>query len=186
FSGGSPFERPGTRHRSRDTEMELTLTFEEAVLGGKKTVSFNAGGGVDKIILTIPPGIEDGKKLKVREKGTVDPVSHRRGDLYFIVAVSSHKLFKRAGKDLIQDKEVKLTDLILGGSVKVTTVDNKQIELKIPPLTKNNSALRIKGKGVPANRETPGNMLVRLSARLPDSLDQKQKDLLVELAKTGL
>ncbi|MBU2512706.1 DnaJ domain-containing protein [bacterium] len=192
FGGASPFENQthprdaGDRGSNLDREVELRLSFEEAIIGGKKSISLNSGVGMDRIIISIPPGIEEGKKLKVKGKGNIDQLTGRRGDLFCRITVSPHPDYKRNGNDLIIEKEVKLTDLVLGGKVDVTTLDNVKIELKIPPLTKNNSFLRIKGKGLANARGIPGNLLVRLSATLPAELDDKQKSLFEKLAKTGL
>lgn len=190
--GGDPFGRQSQQgrgsasNRNLDRELELKVSFEEAILGGKKSVSFNTGAGPDRIMVSIPPGIEDGKKLKVKGKGVQDVLTGSRGDLYCRIRIEPHPDFKREGNDLIVEKEVKLTELVLGGKVDVTTLDNSRIELKIPPLTKNNSFLRIKGKGVASARGIPGNLLVRLSARIPDKLKKEQKELFEKLAKTGL
>ena len=125
-------------------------------------------------------------ELKVKGKGSIDTRTGQRGDLYCKISIIPHPTLKREGNDLITEKEVKLTDLILGGKIDVTTLDNVHIELKIPPLTKNNSFLRLKGKGVVTPRGIPGNLLVRLSAKLPEQLTDKQKSLFEKLAKTGL
>ncbi|MFH2133410.1 MAG: DnaJ C-terminal domain-containing protein [bacterium] len=183
FSGSSGSGGPREQQK---TELELTLTLEEAVIGGKKTVSFNTGSGVDKIILAIPPGIEAGKKLKVKGKGLPDPYTGQRGDLYCRIVIEPHPEFKREGSDLIMEKEVKLTDLVLGATINISTLDKKHIELKIPANSKNSSLLRIKGKGVPNSKGGPGNLLIRLSAILPEKLTSKQKELFKELSKTGL
>ncbi|MBU2645191.1 DnaJ domain-containing protein [bacterium] len=183
FSGSSG---SGVPREPQKTELELSLTLEEAVIGGKKTVSFNTGSGVDKIILAIPPGIEAGKKLKVKGKGLSDPYTGQRGDLYCRIVIEPHPVFKREGSDLIMEKEVKLTDLVLGATINISTLDKKHIELKIPANSKNSSLLRIKGKGVPNSKGGPGNLLIRLSAILPEKLTPKQKELFKELSKTGL
>ncbi len=190
--GGSPFGKQpysgeaGHKSSNVDREVELRLTFEEAIIGGKKSISLNSGAGMDRIIISIPSGIGEGKKLKVKGKGNIDQMTGRRGDLFCRISISPHPYFKREGNDLIVEKEVNLTDLVLGGKVDVTTLDNVRIELKIPPLTRNNSFLRIKGKGVASARGIPGNLLVRLSAKLPEELDDKQRGLFEKLAKTGL
>ncbi len=190
--GGDPFSgrsHPGhaaSRGKNLDKELELKLSFEEAIMGGKKNISFNSGSGLDRIMVSIPPGIEDGKKLKVKGKGSLDALSGQRGDLYCRISVEAHSIFKREGNDLIVEKEVRLTDLLLGGKVDITTLDNSRIELKIPPLTKNNSFLRIKGKGVANARGIPGNLLVKLSVRIPEELSVEQKNLFEKLAETGL
>lgn len=185
FSGQARPRQQSPRQQKK-TELELTLTLEEAVNGGKKNVSFNTDSGVDKIILAIPPGIEAGKKLKVKGKGVMDPFTGQRGDLYCKISIAPHPVFKREGDDLVMEKEVQLTDLVLGGSVTITTLDQKHIELKIPPHSKNNTLLRVKGKGVARSKGSSGNLLVRLSAILPGKLTDKQKKLFEELAETGL
>jgi curved DNA-binding protein len=194
--GGSPFQQtsPFTNYDTaraasagQDAEIELRLNLEEAVFGGKKSISFNAGKGVDTITLTIPPGISEGKKLRVQKKGLYNPMTGQRGDLYCKVVINPHLVFKREGKDLIIEKAVKITDMVLGGTIEIKTLDNKSLQLKVPPLSRNNSFLRIKGKGVPSGKgDEPGNLLVRLSAQLPVTINDEQKELLRELAKTGL
>ncbi len=190
--GGNPFaardarSRNQAQNRNLDREIALLLTLEEAIAGGKKTVSFDSGAGIDRIVIVIPMGIEEGKKLKVKGKGGIDPMTGQRGDLFCQIKISPHPEFKRDGNDLIAEKDVKITDLVLGGLINVTTLDRKRIELKIPPLTKNNSFLRIKGKGVPTRKGISGNLLVKLSAQLPDKITDKQKKLFEKLADTGL
>ena len=196
FGGGSPFQggagpfagqRTAGAAAGQDAEIELRLNLEEAVYGGKKSISFNAGKGVDTITLTIPPGIEEGKKLRVHGKGLYNQVTGQRGDLYCKIVINPHPSIKREGKDLIVEKQVKLTDMVLGGTADIKTLDNKSLQLKIPPFTRNNSLMRIKGKGVPSIKGVaPGNLLVRLIAQLPASLDDHQKKLFEELAKTGI
>ena len=172
--------------KNQDTEIELPLTLEEAVNGGRKAVSFNSGNGMDKIILAIPRGIEGGKKLKVKGKGAIDPVTGARGNLYCRVSILPHRLFKREGNDLILQKTARLSDLIMGGKIDVTTLHGKKIELTIPSLTQNNSFLRAKAQGVQVKGLPPGNLLVKLSAKLPDTLTEEQKELFQKLQETGL
>ncbi|RMD59444.1 MAG: J domain-containing protein [Nitrospirae bacterium] len=192
--GGSPFtteevfeRREAPQKGGQDAEVELHISLEEAVYGGKKTVSINTGPTVETITITIPPGIEEGKKLRIHGKGLMDPLTGRRGDLYCKIIITPHPLFKRKGKDLILEKEVKLTTMVLGGTIEVMTLDRKRLKLKVPPLTQNNAVLRIKGKGVPGVKgEAPGNLLVKLVVMLPRHLTPRQKELFEELAKTGL
>ena len=186
FGGNGGFSNRGRPPEPQKAELELTLSLEEMVFGGKKTVSFNSGSGIDKIILAIPPGIEAGKKLKVKGKGPVDQYTGQRGDLYCNIRVAPHVIFQRDGNDLIMEKEIKLTDLVLGTTIDITTLDKKKIELKVPPGTKNNAMLRVKGKGIPKGENNSGNLLIRLFAILPEKLTPKQKEMFEELSKTGL
>jgi curved DNA-binding protein len=179
FGGGNP---PPQR-----AETELQVSLEDVVSGAKKRVSLDTGSGVETIEISIPKGIEDGQKMRLKGKGPMDPFSGQRGDLYCKITISPHPVFKRKGNDLVTEKEVKLTGLVLGGKIRITTIDNQQIDLKIPTNSKNNCMLRIKGKGIPGSKGKPaGNLLVRLQAQLPGPLDETQKKLFEELAKTGV
>jgi curved DNA-binding protein len=194
FGGGGPggfsqqgFTRGGGTPPPQHAETELQVCLEDVISGAKKRVNLDTGSGVETIEISIPKGIEDGQKMRLKEKGPMDPFSGRRGDLYCKIKISPHPLFKRNGNDLITEKEVRLTQMVLGGKTRITTIDNQQIDLKIPPNSKNNCTLRIKGKGIPGSKGKPaGNLLVRLQALLPGPLDETQKNLFEELAKTGV
>ncbi|HLP60073.1 MAG TPA: J domain-containing protein [Candidatus Deferrimicrobium sp.] len=177
---------PG-RPQPQATETELTVNLVDAVLGAKKRISLDTGGGVETLDVAIPIGIEEGQKLRLKGKGPLDPMSGQRGDLYVKIMIAPHPVFQRKANDLIVEKEVKLTEMVLGAKVRVTTIDNQQIELKIPANSKNNAMLRVKGKGIPGTKGKPdGNLLVRLHPKLPATLDEHQRQLFEELSKTGL
>jgi len=176
--------RPGSPQRA---ETELKINLEDAVSGAKKRVSLDTGNGIESIDISIPKGIENGQKLRLKGKGPIDPYTGQRADLFCKIIIASHPRFQRKGNDLIVEKEVKLTDMILGGKVRVKTIDNQEIDLKIPPNSKNNSMMRVKGKGIPgAKNKNPGNLLIRLIVSLPSHIDETQKKLFKELAKTGI
>jgi len=185
--GGFNGQNMNRQPRPQQAETELRISLEEAVSGAKKRISLDTGSGIEMLDVSIPKGIEEGQKLRLKGKGPMDPMSGQRGDLYCKISIAPHPVFKRKGKDLVIEKEVKLTEIVLGGKVRVTTLDNKTIDLKIPANSKNNSSLRIKGKGIPGSRGAPdGNLLVRLHAALPTNIDDTQKKLFEELAKTGI
>lgn len=188
FTGGfmnDQTQNQGTQNKTAETELRISL--EDSIFGAKKRVSILMGSDVENFDVTIPKGIDDGKKLRVKGKGSLDPLTQQKGDLFIKIIIEPHPVFTRKGNDLIMEEKVKLTDLVLGGKVRITTIDNQQIELKIPPASKNNAMLRIKGKGIPGIQDQPaGNLLVKLVVQLPSSLDENQKQLFEELAKTGL
>ena len=191
FGDQGGFSRGGrsqsTRPQTHGAETEITVSLTDAVLGARKRISLDTGRGVEALDLTIPIGIEEGQKLRLKGKGPMDPMSGQRSDLYVKVKIAPHPVFQRKGNDLIVEKEVKLTDMVLGGKVRVFTIDNQQIELKVPANSKTNSMLRIKGKGIPGIKGKPnGNLLVRLQPQLPSSLTEHQKQLFEELSQTGL
>lgn len=191
FGGQGGFSRGGrprsTQPQGQAAETEIAISLTDVVMGARKRISLDTGRGVETLDLTIPIGIEEGQKLRLKGKGPMNPMSGQHSDLYVKVKIVPHPVFQRKGNDLIVEKEVKLTDMVLGGKVRVFTIDNQQIELKIPAHSKANSMLRIKGKGIPGTKGKPdGNLLVRLQPQLPSSLSEHQKQLFEELSKTGL
>jgi curved DNA-binding protein len=191
--GGDPFGQQQNfqqTNRSRpvqDAEAELHVTLEDVVFGNTKRISFKSPQGIENLDVKIPIGIENGQKIRLKGKGPIDSSGNRRGDLFCKIIIDPHPRFKRSGQDLILEKDIKLTQALLGGKVRIVTLDNKNIDLKIPPHTQNNACLRVKGKGLPATRnKTAGNLLVKLRPTLPSQLSPEQKKLIEELAKQGL
>lgn len=188
--GGGGFSRGGGQRASQPpqrSETELHVGLEDVVLGAKKRISLDTGSGVETIDVTIPKGIENGRKLRLKGKGPADPFSGQRGDLYCKIIIDNHPGFEIRGKNLVMTKEIKLTDMVLGGKVRITTLDGSEIELKIPENSKNNALLRIKGKGIPGTKgKENGNLLVRLCTKLPARVDETQKRLFEQLAETGI
>jgi len=187
FGGGFSTGRGRQNRAPQSSEVELHVNLEDVVMGAKKRVTLDTGNGLETIEISIPKGIESGQKLRLKGKGGMNPMVGQRGDLICKILVDTHRVFKVQGKNLVIEKSVKLTDLVLGGKVRVETIDKNVIDLKIPSLTKNNAMLRVKGKGIPNAKATEqGHLMVRLIAALPTKLDEKQKKLFEELAESGL
>lgn len=185
FSRGSQSRQQASPPKHSETELHVRL--EDVVLGAKKRISLGTGSETETIDVTIPKGIENGRKLRLKGKGPADPYSGQRGDLYCKIIIDSHPDFEIRGKNLIMTKEIKLTGMVLGGKARITTLDGSEIELKIPANSKNNAMLRIKGKGIPGTKgKENGSLLVRLCTKLPAQLDETQKRLFEKLAETGI
>ncbi|MCX6581234.1 MAG: J domain-containing protein [Candidatus Aminicenantes bacterium] len=195
FGGQGGFSRGGRphsgqhqhQHQPQAAETEVTVSLADVVAGAKKRISLDTGRGVETLDVAIPIGIEEGQKLRLKGKGPLDPMSGQRGDLHVKITIAPHPLFQRKGNDLMVEKEVKLTEMVLGGKVRVSTIDNQQIELKVPAHSRTNCMMRVKGKGIPGTKGKPdGNLLVRLLPQLPSDVNEHQEQLFEELAKTGL
>ncbi|HEY6535853.1 MAG TPA: molecular chaperone DnaJ [Candidatus Nitrosocosmicus sp.] len=135
------------------------------------------------ISIDIPSGVEDGTTLRMSGKGEhiqggVD------GDLIIRVRVLPHDIFKVLDDgDLICNFDVSFIDLILGCETRVVTLDGSE-KLKIPSGTKANHIFKIKGKGLPRyGKFGRGNQYVKIEVKLPDKINEKQKNLLKDLAK---
>ena len=106
------------------------------------------------------------------------------GDLYVKVHVKKHPTFKKEGANLVMNMPIKLTDALLGTTVSVTTIDDKVLEVKVPPMSDTQETLRIRGKGVTYENGS-GDLLIHVSATLPRKLSGKAKKIVEELKSEG-
>ena len=140
------------------------------------------GRGVTKtsktLTITIPPGVEDGNRLRVRGEGDAGPKGGPAGDLYVFLAVTRDARFKREGMDIYSDISLSYIDAILGATVTVPTVDGTY-DLKVPAGTQPGTVMRIEGKGAPKlnNVNTRGTHFVTVKVDIPRSLSPKEKEL---------
>jgi curved DNA-binding protein len=186
FSGGAYQPHGPTAEKGQDIHSELNLSFQEAAFGGEKKVRYSKGGKVEEVMVKIPPGIESGKKLRLTGKG-MDGVGGRPpGDLYLKVNVAEHPIFKREGSDISLDREVKISEALLGTTLEVPTLDSSK-NIKVPPGTQSNSRIRLKGFGLPRLQGGgKGDEYVRILIKYPKTLNEKQRKLAEELKKEGL
>ena len=167
----------------------MTLTFEEAALGGEKQFTILRDGKTESTSVKIPAGISGGKKLRLAGKGQPGldggKPGGKPGDLFFKIEVMDHPVFKREGNDILMDHEIKLTEAILGTTIQVSTLEGIK-QVKVPPETQTNAKLRLKGQGIkPANSDKKGDQIIRLIVTLPKDLTPEQVDLVKQLQSTG-
>lgn len=186
FPGGGYQRAEPFSSKGQDIEYELTLSFQEAAWGGEKKVKFSKGGQMEEITVKIPAGIESGKKLRIAGKGMPGIGGGPPGDLYLKVNVADHPLFKREGSDIVVDKEIKLSEALLGTTVEVPTLEGVKY-VKVPPGTQSHTRIRLKGFGIPHFQGSGrGDEYVRIVVKIPKNLTEKQKRLIEELKKEGL
>jgi len=182
----------GTRQQARGSDLKYTLsiTFEEAAIGSEKLVSFTRQMGAKeeraKLSVTVPAGVKEGQRLKLNGEGDKPSVG-LPGDLFVIISLENHLLFRRgeAGDeaDVILDLPVVYTDAILGKNIEIPTLYGKA-EIKIPPGTHSGQNFRLKSKGFPRLGATgSGDMLVRVLVDAPATINSRQKELLEELSR---
>jgi len=186
FSGGGYQTQGRPAPKGQDIETELHLTFEEAAAGGEKKVRFSKGERVEEVTVKIPPGIESGKKLRLSGKGMGGARGVPPGDLYLKVDIAEHPFFKREGSDLTVDKEIKISEALLGTTIEVPTLDGSK-HIKVAPGTQSQSRIRLKGCGLPRLQGGgKGDEYVRILIKYPKTLSEKQKKLAEELKAEGL
>jgi molecular chaperone DnaJ len=133
------------------------------------------------IVVTIPPGVEDGATRLVARGGNVPRADKGPGDLELIITIQPHPFFRRENDDLITAISVSFPQACLGAEVLVPTLDGKG-KLRVPPGTQPGSLLRIKNKGMPRRSGGRGDQLVEVRVEVPPTLSPRARELLEGLA----
>ncbi|HEV3305735.1 MAG TPA: J domain-containing protein [Candidatus Sulfotelmatobacter sp.] len=132
----------------------------------------------------IKPGTRDGQRIRLAGKGNAGAHGGPAGDLYVIIRIGEHPVFRRDGDDIYLTVPVSVAEAVLGAKIEVPTIDGRAL-LKIPPGTQPGQKLRLREKGVPsATKEgVRGDEIVEITVNVPMPRDERTKELLKELAK---
>lgn len=135
-----------------------------------------------QIKVTIPPGVEDGNKLRVRGEGDAGPNGGPPGDLYIFLKVKADDKFRREGPEIYSDAGISYVDAILGASIKTPVVDG-EVTIKVPPGTQPGQVMRLKGNGAPrlGNPDSRGDHYVTVNIEIPKKLSKEEEDLIKQL-----
>jgi curved DNA-binding protein len=190
FGGGSPFggrQRQQRPIKGSDLVYELPVTLHDVANGSKKQISLQHQGRSETITVTIPKGMTSGKKLRLAGKGESSPYGGPAGDLFIKVKVVEDPVFKAENHDLYVYRTIKLTQALLGTQVSVPTLEGRELNLKIPPGTRHKTKMRLAGHGLPHMKGSgQGDLFVVILIDLPKQLTDEQKNLIHQLADTGL
>ncbi|MEM8598380.1 MAG: J domain-containing protein [Bacteroidota bacterium] len=199
FGGGSPFGRQagftgapfgggsfGNARASgprgpQATETRMRLSFDEALTGGKREVTLPGG---ETVRLTIPQGVADGTKIRLRGRGTPD-ASGQRGDLFITFDVAASPRFRREGDDLHLTETITAVEAMLGTERRIETAQGRAIKLKVPAGTQPGHRLRLRGQGVQTATAT-GDLYVSFVVTTPALSDKARADLQNWAEKHGL
>lgn len=197
---GGPMECPECHGSGQVTQMGGRMKFNIQCprCGGSGKVQ-NAcqtcdGAGVitrrEPLEFRIKPGTRDGQRIRLAGKGNAGTEGAAAGDLYLIIKVGGHKLFRRVGDDIQIAVPVTVTEAALGAKIEVPTIDGTgthggRAQLKIPPGTQTGQKLRMREKGVPsATREgARGDQIVEIRIVVPKVQDERSKEILREFEK---
>jgi molecular chaperone DnaJ len=135
-----------------------------------------------KIMVTIPSGIENGRRVVISRQGDAGPAGGPAGDLYVFIRVKPHEFFERQAEDLYCAIPISVTQASLGAEIQVSTLDGKNIKVKVPPGIQNGKMLRIRDEGVPVSGRR-GNLYIKLMVQIPSKLSRRGRELMEELAK---
>lgn len=180
FGGGEGRRSRQTKFRGQDYQAELHLNLKEAAVTHQQTLTVNG----KNIRITIPAGVSNGQKIKLKEHGAPGINGGPNGDLYITFQIADDPQFKRLENDLYTTHIVDLYTAILGGETTIDTLTGK-VKLKIPPETQNGTKQRLKGKGFPVYKQEGefGDLYVTYEVKLPKNLTAKEKELFSELSK---
>jgi DnaJ-class molecular chaperone len=164
FGGGNPFgRRSAPPARGANVSYRLALSFTDAATLTPQRITLQDGKTID---LKIPPGVESGTQVRIAGKGQVGPGGN--GDAIVTIDVGTHRHFRRDGDNVRLDLPVSLREAVLGGKVKVPTVDGA-VMLGIPTGATSGMVLRLKGKGFTGKSGQRGDQLVTLLIDLPSN-----------------
>ncbi|MBZ5639239.1 MAG: molecular chaperone DnaJ [Acidobacteriia bacterium] len=145
------------------------------------------GGGrvptEERLKVRVPPGIEDGGRVRLAGKGDAGVAGGPPGDVYLRIQVDPHEVFRRDGNDLLCEVPVGLARAALGGTIAIPTLDGRAT-ITLPPGTRSGQKLRLKGKGVPASGRRPaGDLYAIVQIVPPKRLDARSREILEEFAR---
>lgn len=137
-----------------------------------------------KVTVRVPAGVDTGTRLRMSGEGEVGLRGGPAGDLFVVMRVKPHPVFKRSGADLLVDLHISFPKAALGGKAKVTLIEDETVELDISSGTQSGAVQRIKGKGIAKLGSVyKGDVIVTVIVDTPKKLGAKERDLLKQLAQ---
>jgi molecular chaperone DnaJ len=131
--------------------------------------------------VAIPPGVEDGTRIRLAGEGEAGGQGAPPGDLYVHVAIRAHPIFQRDGANIFMRVPLRMTQAALGGEVEVPAIDGSKAKVKIPPGTQTGDQFRLRSKGFSVLRSAArGDMYIQVSVETPQNLSRRQHELLEE------
>lgn len=171
--GGHPGQRQaGPSRKGENIRYEIEIPLETAVKGG--TTEFYLEQ--EKIAVNIPAGVDDGSKIRLRDRGQPGRFGGPKGDLILIIKISSHPFFRRQKRNLELTLPIRFGEAALGAKIDVPT-PNGSVTLSIPAGSSSGKRLRLKGQGVQQRDGTAGDLIVTLQIELPDPMDDASREL---------
>ena len=160
--------------RDLDLESSVDLSLRQVAMGA--TVSLKVNGTLIKT--KIPAGVKDGQTIMLKGRGSQDPVTGARGDLYLEVHIAPDPVFSMEGRDLVRDLPLTFPQACRGDSVIVKDITGELLKVKVPAATSSGAMLRVRGRG--CGTSPKGDLLLRVQILVPkpsEAVEQALKDL---------
>lgn len=136
-----------------------------------------------KLGVKVPPGVEDGTRIRYSGEGDAGRSGGPKGDLYVVLSVRAHEVFERDGNDLKCVVPISFPQAALGAEISIEGIDGP-VELKIPEGSQSGRQLRVRGRGVPIlNSKGKGDLVVTVVVQVPKKLTKVQRELMRQLSE---
>jgi molecular chaperone DnaJ len=137
-----------------------------------------------KLKVKVPPGVEEGTRIRYAGEGDAGRSGGSNGDLYVVLSIRAHDFFEREGYDLRCVVPISFPQAALGAEIEIPAIDGV-VNLKVPEGTQSNKDLRVRGRGIPyLNEKGRGDLVVRVMVQIPKKLTRQQRDLVQQLAES--
>jgi curved DNA-binding protein len=178
--GGGGFRQRHTKFRGEDYHAELHLNLTDVYKTHQQVLTVNG----KNIRITVPAGVENGQKIKIKGHGGPGINGGPNGDLYISFQIINNTNFKRHTNDLHTIVDLDLYLAVLGGEIIIDTLDGK-VKLKVKPETQNGAKIKLKGKGFPVYKKEGefGDLVITFQIKIPTNLTDREKELFEQLSK---
>ncbi|WP_214415306.1 DnaJ C-terminal domain-containing protein [Sphaerisporangium fuscum] len=188
FGAGARGGRRGPGRRwgpvpGADQEAEIVLTVDDAYHGGRRTITVQGPEGPRTLQVNIPAGVTAGQRIRLAGQGGHGGDGGRAGDLYLVVRISDPH-YRVEGRDLHIQLPLAPWEAALGATVAVGTPGG-EAKLKVPPGTSCGRRLRLRGRGLPNPKGTPGDLYAEARILVPPRLGDEERRLFEQLASTS-
>jgi len=164
-----------------DQTTEVPLTVEEAYHGTRRSIALTGADGAKTMDVTIPAGVTDGQRIRLSGQGGRGSDGARSGDLYLVVRIAPHPVYRLDGRDLHVELRLAPWEAALGTSVAVETPGG-DAKVKVPAGTSSGRQLRLRGRGLPNPKGTPGDLFAEARIMVPPRPTKAEQELFEQLA----
>jgi curved DNA-binding protein len=170
--------------QGRDYESAIRISLEDAHRGATLNLDVAYEDGTRTLAVTIPPGVTDGRKLRLRGKGGPGRNGGPSGDIYLHIALLPHPVFRVERHDLYFDLALAPWEAALGAEVAVPTLEG-EVLLTVPPNTRSGRKLRLRGRGIANGRGGHGDLYAIVHVDVPAALTARERELFEQLAQAS-
>jgi curved DNA-binding protein len=167
-----------------DQEVEVEIGVEEAYAGTRRSIRISGQAGERTMDVTIPAGVTDGQRIRLRGQGGEGSGGASPGDLYLVVRIAPDRRYRVEGRDVYTDLPLAPWEGALGATVPVDTPGG-EAKVTVPPATSSGRRIRLRGRGLPNPRGTPGDLYAVATLRVPDRLTDEERRLFEQLASVS-